>query len=153
MSPQSPQSSKSDAAKNAALGALKQASDHVLSALNRADEIGGEVRDFVQDKVLRDERYIALRSRWYKLRGKSYESRDEQESAARQRAEELAKAAPLPASEVVQVEREGMGDPELPAQIFGRDSCPWTGRAITLMEKYKADYDYCLLYTSDAADE
>ena len=28
------------------------------------------------------------------------------------------------------------------AQIFGKKSCPWSGRAITLMEKHKVDFDW-----------
>jgi glutaredoxin len=27
------------------------------------------------------------------------------------------------------------------AQIFGKKSCPWTGRAITLLERHKIDFD------------
>ena len=41
----------------------KRALGRVFALLNRADELGGEVRDFVQEKVLRDERYIAMRRR------------------------------------------------------------------------------------------
>ena len=39
----------------------KQATERVFSALNRADEIGGEVRDFLQDRVATDPRYIKAR--------------------------------------------------------------------------------------------
>jgi hypothetical protein len=34
----------------------------VFAALNRADEIGGEVRDWIQERVV-DRRYIAARKR------------------------------------------------------------------------------------------
>ena len=35
-----------------------------------------------------------------------------------------------------------LGDPEKPAQIFGRLSCPWTGRAVALMEREGASVDF-----------
>ena len=48
-----------------------------MAALNRADEIGGEVRDFIQDKMATDPRYITARKAVAKLLGKDYESSDE----------------------------------------------------------------------------
>ena len=36
----------------------------------------------------------------------------------------------------------GFGDPGIKAQIFGKKSCPWSGRAITLLEKHKVDFDW-----------
>ena len=38
----------------------KQATAKVFAALNRADEIGGEIRDFLQDRVATDPRYVAV---------------------------------------------------------------------------------------------
>lgn len=35
-----------------------------------------------------------------------------------------------------------LGDAEKPAQIFGRLSCPWTGRAVALMEREGASFDF-----------
>jgi len=35
-----------------------------------------------------------------------------------------------------------LGDPEKPAQIFGRLSCPWTGRAVALMEREGASFEF-----------
>lgn len=35
-----------------------------------------------------------------------------------------------------------LGDPDKPAQIFGRQSCPWTGRALALMERENAPCDF-----------
>jgi glutaredoxin 3 len=128
----------------------ERALERVLAGLNRADEIGGEVRDFIQDRVLDDERYVRLRKRIDGLRGKVYVSRAEAEEAEAERAAEAAAAAPPPAASVV-VEAKGLGDPDLPAQIYGRSSCPWTGRAITLLEVLKADYDFIDLDDSDHA--
>ena len=39
-------------------------------------------------------------------------------------------------------EHKGFGDASIKAQIFGKKSCPWSGRAITLLERDKVDYDF-----------
>ncbi len=121
-----------------------QATEKVLSALNRADEIGGEVRDYIQDKMATDPRYIKARKAVAKLLGKSFESRSEAESKARAaEATRAAVAAPTPpTAKQKEAARTGFGNPELKAQIYGKKSCPWTGRAITLLERHKLDYDY-----------
>jgi glutaredoxin 3 len=36
----------------------------------------------------------------------------------------------------------GFGKPEVPAQVYGKKSCPWTGRAMTILERLKVDYDF-----------
>jgi glutaredoxin len=124
----------------------KQATEKLFSALNRADEIGGEVRDFLQEKVATDARYINARRRVAKLLGKEFESRDE--TVARARAAEAkrkavaAPSAPTKSEAQAAAKGKGFGDPSLKAQIFGKNSCPWSGRAITLLEKHKLDYDY-----------
>jgi glutaredoxin len=122
----------------------KQATERVLSALNRADEIGGEVRDYLQDKLAVDPRYIKARKRVAKLLGKTYESKAEVEARAKAaEAKRKAAAAPTPPTKSEKAAaQKGFGNPELKAQIFGKNSCPWTGRAITLLERHKLDYDY-----------
>jgi glutaredoxin len=35
-----------------------------------------------------------------------------------------------------------LGDPEKPAQIYGCHSCPWTGRAVALMEREGASFEF-----------
>jgi glutaredoxin len=122
----------------------KQATERVFAALNRADEIGGEVRDFLHDRVATDPRYIKARKGIAKLLGKDYESKGEAAvKAAQAEAKRKAVAAPTPPSATQKAAaQKGFGNPELKAQIFGKNSCPWTGRAITLLEKHKLDYDY-----------
>ena len=121
----------------------KQATERVLAALNRADEIGGEVRDFIQDKMVTDPRYIKARKAVAKLLGREYVSREEAAAqAATAEAARKAAAAPSPAPKAKREESTGFGNPELKAQIYGKKSCPWTGRAITLLERHKLDYDY-----------
>jgi glutaredoxin len=124
----------------------KQATQRVFAALNRADEIGGEVRDFIQDRVVTDPRYIKARKGIARLLGRSYESRAEASAkAADAEAKRKAAAAPSPPTKQQQAAAsaaKGFGNPELKAQIYGKNSCPWTGRAITLLERHKLDYDY-----------
>jgi len=116
-----------------------KATTKLFAALNRADEIGGEIRDYLQDKVATDPRYVNARKRVAKLLGKSFESKQEATAKATVKAQAAAAvAAPTPEKK----ERKGFGDPSLKAQIFGKKSCPWSGRAITLLERNKVDYDY-----------
>jgi glutaredoxin len=121
----------------------KQATERVLAALNRADEIGGEVRDYIQDKMVADPRYIKARKAVAKLFGREYVSRDE---AARQAAaaEAQRKAAAATGTTVAKKQgaSTGFGNPEIKAQVYGKKSCPWTGRAITVLERNKVDFDF-----------
>lgn len=119
----------------------KRATEKLLFALNRADEIGGEVRDFLQERVATDQRYVAVRKRVAKMMGKSFVSKTEVTGrAASAEAKRASVAAPTPVK--VAVGAEVLGNPAIKAQIYGKKSCPWTGRAITLLEKHKVDFDY-----------
>ena len=118
----------------------KQATEKVMAAFNRADELGGEIRDYIQDKLATDPRYIKARRAWAKLRGKTFESKDE--GLAKERAAEAkraAAAAPTPAAKPK--DSGALGDPSIKAQIYGKKSDPWTGRAITILERLKVDFD------------
>ena len=117
----------------------KQATEKLFAALNRADEIGGEIRDYLQDKVATDARYVTARKTVARWLGKSFESRDEAAAKARVAAERTAAAAaPTP----VKPKSASFGDPAIKAQIYGKKSCPWSGRAITLLERHKVDFDF-----------
>ena len=116
----------------------RQATEKLFSALNRADELGGELRDYIQDKIVVDPRYVSARKRIAKLLGKSYESRTEQKQKAKVvEAKKAAAAAPTP----VKGGQTGFGDASIKAQIYGKKSDPWTGRAITILERHKVDFD------------
>lgn len=119
---------------------LQTATSKVFAALNRADEIGGEVRDWIQEKVTVDPRYVAARKRLAKLLGREYQSAAEEAAAAdvaeQQRAAVAATAPTTPAV------AKGFGDASIKAQIYGRKSCAWTGRSITILEKHKVDFDF-----------
>jgi glutaredoxin len=119
----------------------KQATEKLFAALNRADEIGGEIRDYLQDKMATDPRYVKARKRLAKLMGREYQSKDEATAAAKQRATAAAAAAAT-AKTTAKPKQTGFGDPSLKAQIFGKKSCPWSGRAITLLERHKVDFDW-----------
>ncbi len=116
----------------------KQATEKLFAVLNRADEIGGELRDYLQDKMATDERYVKARKAIAKFLGRDYESKEE----ATQKAD--AKAAQVAAAAAVTTEKhlKGLGDPGIKAQIYGKKSCPWTGRAISLLERHKVDFDF-----------
>jgi glutaredoxin len=115
-----------------------QATEKVLGALNRADEIGGEIRDYLQDKVATDARYVAARKRVARLFGRDYESRAEVTHKAEVKAAQTAAVA----ATTTEKQAKTLGDPAIKAQIYGKRSCPWTGRAITLLERHKVDFDF-----------
>ncbi|HRC57665.1 MAG: glutaredoxin [Myxococcales bacterium] len=122
----------------------KRATERLFSALNRADELGGELRDYVQDKVLVDPRYVSARKKVAQLLGRSYESKEEATGRAQVRAATVAAVAataPAPAAMARSNERT-LGNPEVKAQIYGKKSCPWSGRAISLLERHKVDFDF-----------
>lgn len=121
-----------------------QATEKLFAVLNRADELGGELRDYVQERMATDPRYIQARKAFAKLTGTSFESKDEQVQKAQAKAAAAAAAAAVTAPKATEAEKraKGFGDPSIKAQIFGKKSCPWTGRAITLLERNKVDFDY-----------
>ena len=133
-------------------GFAKQATEKLFAALNRADEIGGEIRDFVQEKVATDPRYVSARKRIAKLFGRSYESRQEAaQQAAKAETQRAAAAATTPAPAAK--DKAAFGDPSLKAQLYGKKSDPWTGRVITLFEKHKVDYDFVDLEEPEHEDK
>jgi glutaredoxin len=120
----------------------KQAAEKVVALLNRADELGGELRDSIQEKMATDARYIKARKAVAKLFGRQYESRAE--VAEREKQAEAARkaAAAKPAAPKAVAGAKGFGDPSIKAQIYGKKSDPWTGRAITVLERNKVDFDF-----------
>ena len=121
--------------------AAKQATEKLFAALNRADELGGELRDYLQDRVATDPRYVSARKRIAKLLGREYESKTETAAKARHvEAKKAAAAAPTPAPKPVG-DANALGNAGIKAQIYGKKSDPWTGRAITVLERNKVDFD------------
>jgi glutaredoxin len=115
-----------------------QATQKLLGVLNRADEIGGELRDYLQDKMTTDPRYVSARKTVARLLGRSYESKEDVHRKAQAKAEHTAAVAAVTSVKATR----SLGDPTIKAQIYGKRSCPWTGRAITLLERHKVDFDF-----------
>jgi glutaredoxin 3 len=116
----------------------------VVAALERADELGGDLRDYLQDRWEHDPRVVRLKDQVGRVTGKRVQARPApaQGSKAANVATAAAAAAAPPSASPAKVASTGMGKPELPAQIYGKKSCPWTGRAITILERLKIDYDF-----------
>src|SRR5690349_3754126 len=105
----------------------KQAAEKLMAVLNRADEIGGEIRDFLQEKMATDPRYVQARKAFAKLMGREFESRGEAVAKATQAEQKrAATAAPTPAAK--NANTDALGNPGVKAQIYGKKSCPWSGR-------------------------
>lgn len=121
-------------------GLKAQVTARVKEALDRADELGGDLRDYLQDRWAHDPRIAGVRERIDRMRGKTStipaRAKPAPVAAASAGASDAAAAPVAPAAPV------GLGNPGLPAQIYGKNSCAWTGRAITVLEKHKVDYDY-----------
>ncbi|HEX7836920.1 MAG TPA: glutaredoxin [Kofleriaceae bacterium] len=117
-----------------------RASAKLVAMLNRADELGGELRDYLQDrreKMASDPRYLSARrtmARWLGHR------EDPSRPAPRPAAQAV--VAVVHETSMVQDRSRGFGDPAIKAQIYGKRSCPWTGRAISLLERHKVDFDF-----------
>ncbi|HEY5938575.1 MAG TPA: glutaredoxin, partial [Kofleriaceae bacterium] len=119
----------------------KQATEKLFAALNRADELGGELRDYLQERVATDPRYVTARKRLAKLLGQKYQSRDEVTATAKAKDERIAAVAATTKTTTKPASKT-FGDPSIKAQIYGKRSCPWSGRAITLLERHKVDFDF-----------
>jgi glutaredoxin len=104
--------------------ALGRAAGKLLGALSRADELGGKLRDKLGER-------LAARSA---------------PPAA------PAPTAPAPVAKATKPAPPGLGDPTRAVQIFGRASCPWSGRALSLVERAGVDHSYFDLngYGSDS---
>jgi glutaredoxin len=123
----------------------QQATEKLAQVLNRADELGGELRDYIQERVVADPRYVQARKKLAGLLGLTYESHAEAADKAQAQAAKVAQAAAVTPSVGEQKKAKtagGFGDPSIKAQLFGTRSCPWTGRAITLLERHKVDFDF-----------
>jgi glutaredoxin 3 len=101
---------------------IKRASGKVLKALSRADELGGQLRDQVSDKLL-------------SLRAARQAARDAE-------VQPRTSAAPFKPAAPRKAPPSGLGDPARAVQIFGRASCPWSGRALALIKRAGIEYAY-----------
>lgn len=111
----------------------------VSETLNKADVVGGELRDKLLARYQESERAQRLVAKLQRLRGKKDHGVEVRTPGAAQTEAPADDAAPAAAKSN---KKKGLGDAEVAAQIFGRSSCPWTGRAIRLLEDRKVDYDF-----------
>lgn len=124
-----------------------------LAAFNRADEIGGEVRDWLLART-NSPALRAVSERLVRVRGGEDAALavDSQRSAREAAiARQTAEAPPPTAAELAARRSDALGDPEVAAQVYGRASCPWTGRAQSLLNDAKVDYDFVDLDDPDHA--
>jgi len=125
-----------------------QTMSKLMSALNRADELGGELRDYLQEqtaKMAHDPRVASARTRIAQLLGRHsppHGAAAGPAGGAGGSAARPAPAAPAAPAAPVETKPKGFGDPSIKAQIFGKRSCPWSGRAISLLERHKVDFDF-----------
>jgi glutaredoxin len=119
-----------------------QATTKLMSALNRADELGGELRDYLQDKMANDPRYVSARRKLARLFGRSEPPPPAARPAAPSPAASPPAASGAAAAPAAAAKPKGFGDPGIKAQIYGKRSCPWSGRAISLLERHKIDFDF-----------
>jgi glutaredoxin len=117
----------------------EQLTTRMKSALDRADELGGDLRDYLQDRWSNDPRFAGVKARVDKLRGKE----PTKATAKSPPPPGVAPMGPAPEAEpAAPAAKIGLGNPGLPAQVYGKNSCAWTGRAMTILEKLKVDYDF-----------
>lgn len=118
-----------------------RASAKLVAMLNRADELGGELRDYLQDrreKMASDPRYLSAKKTVARWLGR----REPSSQPPARPAAQAAAVAVVHDKSMVQDKSRGFGDPAIKAQIYGKRSCPWTGRAISLLERHKVDFDF-----------
>ncbi len=132
--------------KTSAASAGKQ----VARGLNRLDELGGGVRDYLLTRE-DNPRLRALGERLAKLGGVNLEENSGPSEYEQELAKASAAAPPPTAAEVAQSEKKGPGDADIAAQIYGRESCPWTGRARTALNEAKVDFDFIELDDAENA--
>ncbi len=133
-------------AKKAAALAGKQ----VAAGLNRADELGGDLRDYLLERK-DSPRLRAIGERLAKIGGVRLEDEDAELRKREAAFAAAAAAAPPPtaAENAAREKKKGLGDVEVAAQVYGRKSCPWTGRAMTLLNEGKVDFDFIELDDSE----
>jgi glutaredoxin len=140
------------ALKDKLLGAAKRtagrASEQLFAGLNRADELGGDLRDYLLSRsdspILRKVGERIARYGGVNLEGDG-------PSPHEQAIADAAAAAPPPTAEQESATeaKKGLGDPDIAAQIYGKESCAWTGRSITLLNTAQVDHEFIDLDDSD----
>jgi glutaredoxin len=138
--------------KEGLLGAAKKqaamAGQQIAAGLNRVDELGGDLRDYL---LTREDQPLLRKAGERLARFGGITVEEEGKSPSELAHEAAAEAAPPPTAAEISAaaERKGLGDPDIAAQVYGRNSCPWTGRTITLFNDAKVDFDFIELDDSE----
>lgn len=119
-----------------------RATTRLLEVLNRADELGGELRDYLQDRMAHDARYVSARKAVARLLGRREPPGPPAAGGPTPAPASPAPTPPAAHTPAPESKSKGFGDPTIKAQIYGKRSCPWTGRAISLLERHKVDFDF-----------
>jgi glutaredoxin len=90
-----------------------RASGKLTTALSRADEVGGKLRDRLSESLARKSTLPPRNP-----------------------------PAPAVVREPVKPPPTGLGDPSRAVQVFGRASCPWSGRVLALLERARIEPSY-----------
>ncbi len=170
-------------AKDLSKKTLKKAANKVFFVLNRADELGGELRDFVQSKLdtdntegqpwvgtvaktMIDRVPLVVRDKlsWLRVRGSQgrnggivsefdgatgsgpvptdYTAETSPNGPVDEGSVSGQKNTSIAISDNIVAKQTGFGDSSVAAQIVGRNSCPFTGRSILILDRNSIDYDF-----------
>lgn len=119
----------------------------LVAAFETADERGGELRDKLIDLWNHDDRLRAVRQRgetiWTRVGAKLSPPVPATKTTAVAPATVAPTAvAPAAAPTPTRNTPKPLGNPDRAAQIYGRDSCLWTGRAKAVLERNNVSFDY-----------
>ncbi len=115
--------------------ALKNAGD----AFNRLDELGGEARDTIVAWWQQSPAMGTVRDMLDKRAAKSRSTSEEQGDLEE----------PITEAELV---IESCGDATIAVQVYGKRSCPWSGRAVRLLEDRDIEHVFVDLDDSENAE-
>jgi glutaredoxin 3 len=115
------------------------------SGLARLDELGGDARDYLKDRLDRSAAAKKIRE----LMQRRAAARDA--AVVEAVAADAAERATAAASDRVagRPAEPPLGDPEIPAQVYGKRSCPWSGRAVKLLEDRDIEHRFVDLDDSE----
>lgn len=125
------------------MGLRKKMFSAIADGFNRLDELGGDARDAVIEWLDRSPTAARLKE----LARRRSEARDAAvaEAVAAEAAERAAEAPPAPARKP----EPPLGDPSIPVQVYGGRSCPWSGRAVRLLEDRGIEHQFVDLDDSE----
>jgi glutaredoxin len=110
--------------------------ERIAAGLERADEIGGELRHAIEERLRGSQKLQRVLGRVRRIRGRPDPTAAGPDPAPAPPAVAEPPATSAPAAQ------GPLGDPDVAAQIYGRTSSLWTGRAIDLLESEGVEFEY-----------